>query len=80
MFRVLRETIVFSFALGDKTRPTRKNRRLLWWFSGKESACEQETRVQSPRWDDTLEREMATHSMDKGGWRATVLGVAKSWT
>ena len=38
-------------------------------------------------WEDTLEEGMATHSsilawriaMDRGAWRATVSGVAKSW-
>ena len=29
---------------------------------GKESACIQETRVQSLDWEDPLEKEMATHS------------------
>ena len=28
--------------------------------------------------EDPLEKEMATHSMDRGTWRATVHGVAKS--
>ena len=40
----------------------------------------QETRVQSLRWKDALEKEMATHSsvlaweipMDRGAWGATV--------
>ena len=48
----------------------------------------QETWVQSLGWEDPLEKEMATHSsipawrilMDRGAWRATVHGVAKSWT
>ena len=48
----------------------------------------QETRVRSPGWEDPLEEGMATHSsilawenpMDRGAWRATVHGVAKSWT
>ena len=39
-------------------------------------------------WEDSLEEDMATHSsvlawkipMDRGAWRATVHGVAKSWT
>ena len=47
-----------------------------------------ETWVQSLSWDDPLEEDMATHSsilarripMDRGTWRATVHGVAKSWT
>ena len=46
-----------------------------------------ETWVQSLGWEDTLEEGMATHSsilawriaMDRGAWRATVSGVAKSW-
>ena len=29
---------------------------------GKESACNQETRVLSPGWEDSLEKGMATHS------------------
>ena len=48
----------------------------------------QETRVQSLSWEDPLEKGMATHSsilawripMDRGGWRATVHAVTKSWT
>ena len=47
-----------------------------------------ETRVQSLGGEDTLEKEMATHSSipawktltDRGAWRATVHGVAKSPT
>ena len=47
-----------------------------------------ETWVQSLGWEDPLEEGMATHSsilawripMDRGAWRATVHGVAKSWT
>ena len=43
--------------------------------------------VQSQGQEDPLKEEMATHSsilawenpMDRGGWRATVHGVAKSW-
>ena len=36
-------------------------------------------------WEGPLEEEMATHfclenPMDRGAWRATVHGVAKSWT
>ena len=39
-------------------------------------------------WEGVLEEGMATHSrilawripMDRGAWRATVYGVAKSWT
>ena len=47
----------------------------------------QETWVQSLGWEDLLEEGMATHSsiawripMDRGAWRATVHGVAKSRT
>ena len=47
-----------------------------------------ETWVQSQGWKDPLEEAMATHSsilawripMDRRAWRATVQGVAKSWT
>ena len=47
-----------------------------------------ETWVQSLDWEDTLEEGMVTHSsilawgtpMDRGASRATVHGVAKSWT
>ena len=46
----------------------------------------QETQVQPLGWEDPLEKEMATHSsisclenpMDRGAWRAAVLGVTKS--
>ena len=48
----------------------------------------QEMQVQSLSWEDPPEEEMATHvsilawriQMDRGGWRATVHGVAKSGT
>ena len=48
----------------------------------------QETWVQPLGWADPLEEGMATHSsilawrvpMDGGTWRATIHGVAKSWT
>ena len=47
-----------------------------------------ETWVRSLGWEDPLEEGMATHSsilawkmpMDRGTWRATVHGVAESWT
>ena len=47
-----------------------------------------ETWVQSPGWEDPLEEDMAAPSstlawripMDRGAWRATVHGVAKSRT
>ena len=50
----------------------------------KESACN----VGGLGWEDPLEESMAAHSsifawripMDKQAWRATVHGVAKSWT
>ena len=55
---------------------------------GKESACMQETLVQSLSQEDLLEKGMAhplqysylENSMDKGFWQATVHGVAKNWT
>ena len=48
----------------------------------------QETWVRPLGWEDPLEKGMATHSfilawiilMDRGAWRATVHGVAKSQT
>ena len=48
----------------------------------------QETCVQSLDWEDSLEKEMATHSsilawrmpMDRGAWQTTVHGVTKSQT
>ena len=48
----------------------------------------QETRVRSLAGEDPLEKRMATHSsisclenfMDRGAWRATVHGVARSRT
>ena len=42
-----------------------------------------ETWVQSLGWEDPLEKEMAScleNPMDRGAWRATVHGVAKSQT
>ena len=55
---------------------------------GKNQPAMWETWVQSLAWEDPLEEGMATHSsilawrtsMDKGAWKATVSGVAKSWT
>ena len=54
---------------------------------GKESACNQETQVQSLGWEDPLEKGMETHSCilawktpDRGACWATVHGVAKSRT
>ena len=48
----------------------------------------QETWVQSLGGEDPLEKGMVIHSsilawripMDRGAWRATVHGIAKSWT
>ena len=49
----------------------------------------QEIQVQSLGWEDPLEKGMAGYPlqyfclenfMDRGAWRATVHGVAKSWT
>ena len=46
----------------------------------------QETQIRSLHWEDPLEKGMATHSsilaweITWGAWRATVHGVAKSWT
>ena len=48
----------------------------------------QETRLQSLGWEDPLEEGMTTHSsilaqripMDRGAWRDTIHGVAKSQT
>ena len=48
----------------------------------------QETRVQSPGWEEPLEEEMAPHCstlawripMDRGAWWATVHGIGKSQT
>ena len=47
-----------------------------------------ETWVEFLGWEDPLEEGIPTHSsflawripMDRGGWWATVHGVAKSWT
>ena len=54
---------------------------------GKESTCNVGNWVLSLDWEDSLEKGMATHSsiclensMDRGAWRAMVLGVAKSQT
>ena len=49
----------------------------------------QEIRVRSLGWEDPLEKGMATHSnilawrinsKDRGAWRATIHGVAKTLT
>ena len=57
------------------------------WLSGNNLPL-QKTWVQSLGWEDSLEKEMATHTsilawripMDRGAWQATVHGVAKSQT
>ena len=54
----------------------------------KNSPAMRETWVQSLDWEDPLEEGMITHSsilawripMDRGAWKATVHGVAKSQT
>jgi len=51
----------------------------------KNPPAKQEMHIQSPSWEDPLEKEMATHSsilawripVDRGAWPATVHGVAK---
>ena len=56
--------------------------------SVKNPSAMQEIWVQSLGWEDPLEEGMATHSsflawrisMDRGGWRAAVHGVAKNRT
>ena len=43
----------------------------------------QETWVQFLHQEDLLEKEILAwkkNSMDRGAWRVTVLGIAKSWT
>ena len=48
--------------------------------SGKEPACQQgteETWVRSLGQEDPLAEAMATHSIDRGPWWATVHGVAR---
>ena len=55
---------------------------------GEESTCNREDLIQSLGWDDLLDESMATHPsilarkipMDRGAWRATAHGVAKSQT
>ena len=65
---------------------------LLRWLSGKRIGLPlqkiQQMQVRSVGREEPLEKEMATHSrilawknpMDRGAWRATVHGVATSWT
>ena len=66
--------------------------RMLWGFPGSSDSIKnlpamRETQVPSLRREDPLEKGMAPHFsilawefVDKGAWRATVHGVAKSWT
>ena len=65
----------------------RRTLLLPWCLSAKRIYLPmQEMQLWSLGQDDPLEKEMATLSsilanpMDRGAWRATVLGVAKSWT
>ena len=59
---------------------------LPWWLVGKESTCNAEMWVQFLGQEDTLEKEMATHTnqysclgnpMDRGSWHAAAPGVTK---
>ena len=75
-------------------RNLKKNRYMYGlprWRSGKETTCQgrrHKTLFWSLGWEDALEEEMATHSsilvwknsMDRGAWRAAVLGSQKSLT
>ena len=55
---------------------------------GKESVYNAEDSGSILGWKEPLKKEMVTHSstlclgnpMDRGAWRATVHGAAKSWT
>ena len=72
--------------------PWRRDRLLYLWASlvvqvVKNLPAMWETWVQSVGWEDLLKEGMAAHSsilawslMDRGSWRATVHGVAKSQT
>ena len=60
---------------------------LCWWLSYKESACNRGDAGSTPGARRSLEEGMTTHSsvclenpIDRGAWRATVHGVAKSRT
>ena len=44
----------------------------------KKASAIQETQVQSLGWEDPLQYSYPENSMDRGTWRATVHGVAKS--
>ena len=51
-----------------------KKRALSWWFSGKNLPAKQKMWVQSLDWDDSLEKEMPTHSYSCFG-NPSVLGA-----
>ena len=61
---------------------------LPWWLSGKESTCNIRDAGSIPGWGrspggghgDPLQYSCLENPMDRGAWRATVHGVAKSWT
>ena len=61
---------------------------LPWWLRHKESACSAGDiasihglgRSPEERNDNPFEYSCLENSMDRGAWRATVHGVAKSWT
>ena len=61
---------------------------LSWWLSGKASACNERDAGSIPGWARSsggghghpLQHSCLENSMDRGAWRATVHGVAKSWT
>ena len=44
---------------------------------GKESTCNAGDLGSIPGWEDPLEKGMATHSMDRGAWHATVHEVIR---
>ena len=53
---------------------------LLRWYSGRESACQRmrfKRRGSNLSWEDPLEKEIATHSMDRGAWQGTIHGLEK---
>ena len=65
--------------------------RLPIWLSGKESACQGRRRkrrgldprvgkIPGGQLGNPLQYSHLENSMDRGGWRAVVHGVAKSWT
>ena len=72
----------------NKLYSVREGRTSLVVQTVKNLPAMQETWVRSLGWEDPLEEGMATHSsilawripMNRGAWRATVHGVAKSWT